>query len=194
MLLVAVGTGCVDGPLAIAALFVVLVAIVALIIVASWAVPTPAGQLAPYGLLKPGILWLALFFLAPLFTLLRNSLSTQPSRFDFEADFDWHFGNYADALTDFRDQFERAFLYAGIATVLTIAHRLPAGLRDRLPRRALPELPDRAGHHPVLHVVPHPHDRLAEHAGRRGAVTELPATITSTASWTRSASWTATSC
>ncbi len=81
--------------------------------------------MAPYGLLKPGMFWLALFYLAPLFTLLRNSLSTLPSRFAVEAEFDWNFGNYADALTDFGTQFLRAFLYAGIATVLTIAIGYP---------------------------------------------------------------------
>ena len=31
-------------------------------------------RLAPYGLLKPGILWLCLFFLAPLWSLLVMSL------------------------------------------------------------------------------------------------------------------------
>jgi spermidine/putrescine transport system permease protein len=125
VLLVAVGTNIVDGPLAIAALFLVLVAIVALIIVAIMGGLDARRKLAPYGLLKPGMLWLALFYLAPLLTLLRNSLSTLPSRFAVEADFDWNFGNYSTALTDFREQFERAFLYAGIATVLTILIGFP---------------------------------------------------------------------
>ena len=125
VLLIAVGTGLLDGPLAIAALFVVLVAIVALIIVAVMGGLETRRALAPYGLLNPGMLWLALFYLAPLFTLLRNSLSTLPSRFAVEAEFDWNFGNYADAFTDFQDQFVRAFLYAGIATVLTIAIGYP---------------------------------------------------------------------
>ena len=82
-------------------------------------------KLAPYGLLKPGMLWLALFYLAPLFTLLRNSLSTLPSRFAVKADFDWNFGNYSTAFSEFGPQFQRAFLYAGIATVLTIAIGYP---------------------------------------------------------------------
>jgi spermidine/putrescine transport system permease protein len=125
VLLIAVGTGLLDGPLAIAALFVVLVAIVALIMVAVMGGLDTRRALAPYGLLNPGMLWLALFYLAPLFTLLRNSLSTLPSRFAVEAEFDWHFDNYSTALTDFQDQFVRAFLYAGIATVLTIAIGYP---------------------------------------------------------------------
>ncbi len=64
-----------------------LVAIVALIIVAVMGGLDTRRALAPYGLLNPGMLWLALFYLAPLFTLLRNSLSTLPSRFAIEADF-----------------------------------------------------------------------------------------------------------
>jgi spermidine/putrescine transport system permease protein len=71
------------------------------------------------------MLWLALFYLAPLFTLLRLSLSTLPSRFAVEAEFDWNFDNYVTAFTDFGPQFQRAFIYAGIATVLTIAIGYP---------------------------------------------------------------------
>jgi spermidine/putrescine transport system permease protein len=71
------------------------------------------------------MLWLALFYLAPLFTLLRLSLSTLPSRFAVEAEFDWNFDNYVTAFTDFGPQFQRAFVYAGIATVLTIVIGYP---------------------------------------------------------------------
>jgi spermidine/putrescine transport system permease protein len=125
VLLVAVGTGLLDGPLAIAALFLVLVAIVALVIVALLGGLDVRRAIAPYGLLNPGMLWLALFYLAPLVTLLKNSLSELPSRFAVDANFNWHFDNYVTALTDFQEQFERAFLYAGIATVLTILIGFP---------------------------------------------------------------------
>ncbi|MGH9134922.1 MAG: ABC transporter permease [Ilumatobacteraceae bacterium] len=87
--------------------------------------PDVRRKLAPYGLLKPGMLWLALFYLAPLVTLLKQSLSTLPSRFAVDAEFDWNFGNYTDAFSDFGPQFTRAFVYAGIATVLTIAIGYP---------------------------------------------------------------------
>jgi spermidine/putrescine transport system permease protein len=76
--------------------------------------------LAPYGLLKPGILWLSLFFLAPLWTMLEMSLSSKKSRFDFFPSFTWEWSNYSKALTDFAPQFGRSFLYAGIATILTL--------------------------------------------------------------------------
>jgi spermidine/putrescine transport system permease protein len=119
-LLAAVGTRLLTGPLAVVALALVLASVVALIVVAVMGTPESRRKLAPYGLLKPGMLWLALFYLAPLFTLLRLSLSTLPSRFAVEADFDWNVGNYITAFTDFGPQFQRAFLYSGIATVLTI--------------------------------------------------------------------------
>ncbi len=124
-LLVAVGTRILTGPLAIVALALVFASILMLVLVAITGTPEARRKLAPYGLLKPGMLWLALFYLAPLFTLLRLSLSTLPSRFAVEAEFDWNFDNYVDAFTDFAPQFQRAFMYAGIATVLTIAIGYP---------------------------------------------------------------------
>ena len=71
-LIVAVGVRFLTGPLAILALSVVLASIAMLIVVAVTGTPETRRKLAPYGLLKPGMLWLALFYLAPLFTLLRQ--------------------------------------------------------------------------------------------------------------------------
>jgi spermidine/putrescine transport system permease protein len=124
-LLAAVGTRLLTGPLAVLALALVFASIVTLIVVAVTGTPESRRKIAPYGLLKPGMLWLALFYLAPLFTLLRLSLSTLPSRFAVEAEFDWNFDNYVTAFTDFGPQFQRAFLYAGTATLLTIAIGYP---------------------------------------------------------------------
>jgi len=124
-LLTAVGTRLLTGPIAIVALTLVLASVVLLIVVAVSGTPESRRKIAPYGLLKPGMLWLALFYLAPLFTLLRLSLSTLPSRFAVEAEFDWNFDNYLDAFTDFGPQFERAFTYAAIATILTIVIGYP---------------------------------------------------------------------
>ncbi len=124
-LLAAIGTRLITGPIAILALSLVLASILMLVVVAITGTPETRRKIAPYGLLKPGMLWLALFYLAPLFTLLRLSLSTLPSRFAVEAEFDWNFDNYVTAFTDFAPQFQRAFVYAGIATVLTIAIGYP---------------------------------------------------------------------
>jgi spermidine/putrescine transport system permease protein len=79
----------------------------------------------PYALLSPGVLWLVLFFLVPLWALLRMSLSTQESRFDFDPGFSWDWSNYTDALSTFSAQFGRSFWYAAIATVLCILISFP---------------------------------------------------------------------
>ena len=78
------------------------------------------ARFAPYGLLSPGVILLILFFLVPLATLLRMSLSSKESRFDFAPSFTWEWSNYSDAVSEFRDQFIRSFAYAGAATVLCI--------------------------------------------------------------------------
>jgi len=124
-LVVLIGARVVTGPVAVVLAGLLFATIVGLVVVAIVGGPEARRQLVPYGLLKPGVLWLALFYLAPLFTLLRQSLSTLPTRFSVEAEFDWSFGNYADAVTDFRGQFLRSFQYAGIATVLCVVIGYP---------------------------------------------------------------------
>ena len=83
------------------------------------------GGVVPYALLSPGMLWLTLFFLVPLVTLARTSLSVKESRFAVDAEFTWHLANFTDALRDYSDQFVRSFAYAGAATVLCIAIGYP---------------------------------------------------------------------
>lgn len=125
VVLAAVGARWISGPFATFALAFALAGVVLVVWTAIAGSPEAKRKIAPYGLLKPGMLWLALFYLAPLITLLRLSLSTLPSRFAVEADFDWNIGNYTTAFTDFAPQFGRAFLYAGTATILTIAIGFP---------------------------------------------------------------------
>ena len=125
VLLVAIGASWVTGPLAMLALALVLGIILAFIGVAIIGGPEARRGLAPYGLLKPGTLWLALFYLAPLWTLLRISLSSKESRFSVDYQFTWEVSNYLAAFTEFGPQFTRAFLYAGTATLLTIAIGYP---------------------------------------------------------------------
>lgn len=78
------------------------------------------GRFAPYGLLSPGVLWLALFFLVPLWTLLRTALSSKPNRFIPEYTFDWSWSNFSDTVSDNSGALVRSFTYAGIATALSI--------------------------------------------------------------------------
>jgi spermidine/putrescine transport system permease protein len=77
------------------------------------------GRFAPVGLLAPGTLWLILFFLVPLWTLLRVALSTRASRYA-TPEFSWEWSNFSHAVDTFGEQFARSFLYAGIATVLAL--------------------------------------------------------------------------
>ena len=78
--------------------------------------------LTPYLLLLPGLAWLAIFFVVPLGFLGYQSL--QSGVFPgFE--FTWEFSNFGDALSDYREQFERSFLYAGIATILSLLLAYP---------------------------------------------------------------------
>lgn len=90
--------------------------------------PTPGrrrGRLAPYALLSPGVLWLVLFFLVPLASLLRMSLSTKRSRFDFDPSFSWDWSNYGDVFSTWGSQLGRSFLFAGAATLLCLAIGYP---------------------------------------------------------------------
>ena len=80
-----------------------------------------SAGLVPYGLLSPGVLWLLLFFLVPLVTLARTSLSVKTSRFDpNDIDFTGELSNYTNALSDYSEQFIRSFVYAGTAGWMAI--------------------------------------------------------------------------
>jgi spermidine/putrescine transport system permease protein len=77
----------------------------------------------PYLLLLPGIVWLVLFFVAPLGFLGYQSLQT--GTFDTGYTFDWAFSNYVDAVRDYHEQLVRSFVYAGIATILALLVSYP---------------------------------------------------------------------
>ena len=79
-------------------------------------------RVTPYLLLTPGVLWLGLFFVLPLGYLGYQSLQsgTFPT---FE--FTWEFSNFSDAISDYREQLLRSFLYAGIATVACLVLAYP---------------------------------------------------------------------
>jgi spermidine/putrescine transport system permease protein len=79
-------------------------------------------RLIPYGLLGPGILWLILFFVVPMYFMGRLSLE---SGIFPEFQFDWNFSNYGDALTAYDTQFFRAFEYSAAATVIGLLIAYP---------------------------------------------------------------------
>jgi spermidine/putrescine transport system permease protein len=80
-------------------------------------------SLTPYFLLAPGMLWLTIFFVVPLGFLAYQSL--QSGNFDVGYSFTWAWGNYWNAIRDYRDQFIRSLEYAGIATLLAFVLSYP---------------------------------------------------------------------
>jgi spermidine/putrescine transport system permease protein len=78
--------------------------------------------LAPYLLLAPGVLWLAIFFLIPLGFLGYESL--QSGIFP-NFHFSWEFSNFSDAVSSYDRQLIRSFVYAGIATVACLLLAYP---------------------------------------------------------------------
>jgi spermidine/putrescine transport system permease protein len=79
--------------------------------------------LTPYLLLAPGLLWLAAFFVVPLYYLANTSLQTGSLEVGYT--FSWAWSNYTDALTTYRPQLIRSFEYAGIATAISLVVSYP---------------------------------------------------------------------
>ncbi|MEY4322477.1 MAG: transporter permease [Actinomycetota bacterium] len=80
----------------------------------------------PYLLLIPGLAWLTVFFLIPLFTLGSTSLMV-PAGATPDDGFLPAFNteNYTSALGTFMPQYLRSFLFAGIATLLALLIAYP---------------------------------------------------------------------
>jgi len=77
------------------------------------------SRIAPYLMILPALAYLGVFYVVPFFSLLRTSLSTMGgSVYLPQLTFAWDFGNYGQALSDYRDQILRSFGYALTATVL----------------------------------------------------------------------------
>jgi spermidine/putrescine transport system permease protein len=79
-------------------------------------------RLVPYFLMGPGLIWLVLFFVVPLYFMGRLSLHSG-SLGDFY--FDWNFANYTDSLSRFDSQFVRTFVFASVATILALLIAFP---------------------------------------------------------------------
>jgi spermidine/putrescine transport system permease protein len=75
-------------------------------------------------LLLPGLLWLALFFVVPIFSL--GQMSTKVAGADTgEFVQGYRFSNYIDAFSTSQEQFLRSFLYGILATVIALAIAYP---------------------------------------------------------------------
>ncbi len=75
-------------------------------------------RLTPYSLLAPGLIWLILFFVIPMYYMGELSLKTGSLETGYQLT--WAFENYTDSINEYSTQFLRAFQYAGIATIFCL--------------------------------------------------------------------------
>jgi len=80
-------------------------------------------RLIPYGLMGPGLLWLVLFFVIPLYFMARLSLESGTLETGFK--FTWEWSNFSDGLSTYDTQFIRSFVYAGVATLIALVIAYP---------------------------------------------------------------------
>jgi spermidine/putrescine transport system permease protein len=83
-------------------------------------------KITPYLLLLPGLAWLGIFFVSPLFSLLATSLMV-PAGLTPDDGYlpGFEIANYTNALAQFSEQYVRSFVFAGIATVLALLIAYP---------------------------------------------------------------------
>lgn len=80
-------------------------------------------RIAPYLLVLPGSLWLAIFFVVPMVTML--SLSLQEGDIVNGYRFTGHWQTYVEALQDYNVQMLRSLMYGLVTTLLLIALAFP---------------------------------------------------------------------
>jgi spermidine/putrescine transport system permease protein len=80
--------------------------------------------LSPYLLGSPAMLWLLVFFVIPLVTMLSLSIQTCDS-ITLACKLTWHFAEFPQMLHEYGDTFVRSFVYAGIATVGALIFSFP---------------------------------------------------------------------
>jgi spermidine/putrescine transport system permease protein len=77
-------------------------------------------------MILPALVYLAIFFVVPFFSLARTSLSsTGGSIYLPTLTFSWDFSNYLEAFRTYEEQIIRSFTYAGAATVLCVLLAFP---------------------------------------------------------------------
>jgi spermidine/putrescine transport system permease protein len=79
--------------------------------------------LTPYVLLAPGLAFLTLFFVVPLYYLFHTSLQEGTVQVGYT--FTWAWNNYADVIRQYDEQLLRSFEYAGITTILALLISYP---------------------------------------------------------------------
>jgi spermidine/putrescine transport system permease protein len=79
--------------------------------------------LTPYVLLAPGVAFLVLFFVVPLYYLSYTSLQEGTVQIGYT--FTWAWDNYSTAIREYDEQFIRSLQYAGIATIVALLISYP---------------------------------------------------------------------
>lgn len=79
--------------------------------------------MTPYYLALPGWLWLAVFFVIPVFVMLSISTQTGDIVSGFQQTFHWQ--NYVDGWNQYSTQFIRSMIYGLVATVLCLGISFP---------------------------------------------------------------------
>ena len=77
----------------------------------------------PYLLMAPGIAWLALFFVVPIYYLGKTSLREGSLETGYE--FTWAWDNFPDALSTYQEHVLRSLQYAGVATLVAFVVSYP---------------------------------------------------------------------
>jgi len=84
------------------------------------------SKVAPYLMILPALVYLGVFFVVPLVTLGRTSLSSSGGSVYLPTlTFDWNFSNFGHAFTTYQDQIVRSFGYAAVATVVCLLLAYP---------------------------------------------------------------------
>jgi spermidine/putrescine transport system permease protein len=73
-----------------------------------------------YILLIPALVWLALFFVIPFYSLVAMSLYDPEGSVLTGYEMTWHFGNYVDALKEYWEPLVRALWYGALATLFCL--------------------------------------------------------------------------
>jgi spermidine/putrescine transport system permease protein len=77
----------------------------------------------PYLLIAPGLAWLAVLFVVPLYYLVTTSLQSGDIYEGFALT--WQWSNYSDMLSEYRPQLLRSAQYAAIATIAALLIAYP---------------------------------------------------------------------
>ena len=80
-------------------------------------------RLAPYWLMGPGLFWLILFFVVPMYFMGEMALRSGTLASGYT--FDWAWSNFPDSLSGRGEQIGRTFFYAGTATLLALLIAYP---------------------------------------------------------------------